>query len=125
MKQEYVDWIKTNVPDYASAFGQCASVTEKMAEAFPELKRVRGHYYCYAWGERAHWWLVTPDKEIVDPTCEQFPSKGRGQYDEWDESKEMPVISVCANCGEEFEGTGTCCSSGCHSAYVAYCINPL
>lgn len=40
-----------------------------MVEAFPELKRVRGHYHC-PWLSKAqpHWWCVDPDGNIVDPT---------------------------------------------------------
>ena len=41
-------------------YGKCREVTENMAAAFPQLTRVRGHYYCDSWGERAHWWLVEP-----------------------------------------------------------------
>ncbi len=91
----YAEWITANVE---KAYGQCAEVTEAMAVAFPELTRVRGHYYCTTWGERAHWWLVTPTGEIVDPTAKQFPSGGRGAYVKWDETRAEPT-GMCPNCG--------------------------
>ena len=66
--------------------GRCAEATLAMAAVFPELTRVRGHYLCWVWGEREHWWLVEPNGEIVDPTADQFPSKGGGVYVPWDEA---------------------------------------
>lgn len=101
----------------------CKTVCEKMLETFPELKLVRGHYYCHAWGERGHWWLVAPDGAIVDPTKIQFPSLGKGEYVELDANAEEP-IGMCANCGEysyaSKGGGSTCCSDACEDAYAAY-----
>jgi hypothetical protein len=94
-----------------------------MVAVFPELRRVRGHYYCPIWGERAHWWLVAPDGLIVDPTAAQFPSLGGGEYVEWEEGREEPT-GICPQCGDHVYGGGTCCSEDCHRAYVAYCMNP-
>lgn len=90
----YIEWIHEHVKN--DGYGQCAEVTERMAQAFPELKRVRGHYYDIHWGERAHWWLVTPDGHIVDPTAAQFPTQGRGHYELWDESEQEPT-GKCIN----------------------------
>ena len=115
----YDEWIEQNVPDHTAAYGKCADVTEAMAAAFPELRRVRGHYYCTAWGERSHWWLVTPSGEVVDPTAKQFPSAGHGYYEPWIEGAEEPS-GKCPNCGGMVYGGGTVCSDDCARAYTAY-----
>lgn len=117
MKKEYKDWIESNVE--GNGYGKCAEVTSAMAEAFPELTRVRGHYYCIRWGERAHWWLKTSDGEIVDPTASQFPTKGRGHYQEWDESNEEPT-GICPECGKYVYGGKSLCSDECEQSYMRY-----
>jgi len=78
IKPEYAEWIKTNVP--TNCAGLCGVYADKMAGAFPELTSVWGTYVCPVWGEQAHWFCLTPTKEIIDPTASQFPSKGAGQY---------------------------------------------
>jgi len=88
----YDKWIKENVP---VALGKCAEATVAMASAFPELRRVRGWYYCPIWGEREHWYLIGPTG-IVDPTASQFPSKGNGAYVEF---KGPEPTGQCAGCG--------------------------
>jgi hypothetical protein len=119
-KPGYRAWIEANVPD---PVGACAEATLAMLGAFPDLKRVRGHYYCPAWGQREHWWLVTADGTIIDPTAHQFPSLGAGLYVPWDEDRVEPT-GICANCGDYVFGGGTCCSQACNRAYAAYCMNP-
>lgn len=98
-----------------------------MQAAFPELKRVRGHYICPVWGEREHWWLVAPDGSIVDPTRDQFPSRGEFEYVELPADAEEP-IGMCANCGgysyASKGGGDTVCSDACGDAYVAYLNGP-
>lgn len=113
MKREYAEWIAAEVP--ANPIGLCAAVTATMAEQFPELKRVRGHYYCHAWGNRAHWWLVTEQGEIVDPTAAQFPSGGLGLYEEYAEGSPEPS-GKCAGCGGYVYGGGSFCSGECEAA---------
>jgi len=117
--RKYADWIAENVEE---AYGTCKEVTRQMAEDFPELARVRGHYYDWAWGERAHWWL-TLDGKIIDPTAAQFPSKGKGEYVPWEEGAPEPT-GMCPNCGDPCYDGQTCCSESCANAYVAYCCNP-
>jgi len=51
-----------------------------MVAAFPGLRQAYGNYYCFVWGERGHFWCVDLEKYIVDPTSQQFPSRGRGLY---------------------------------------------
>lgn len=116
----YEQWI---IDNWTDALGTCAEQTTKMAERFPELKRIRGHYMCPIWGEREHWWLVTPSGAVIDPTREQFPSGGRGVYVPWDEHAEEP-IGKCANCGgysyESKGGNNTVCGDACARSYCVY-----
>jgi hypothetical protein len=121
IERKYADWIVENVDD--TGYGQCKEVTQEMAKEFPELTRVRGHYYCWAWGERAHWWLVDPTGVIIDPTAQQFPSRGRGEYVPWIEGAPEPS-GMCPNCGDPCYDGMTCCSEKCFNEYVAYCNNP-
>lgn len=106
MEPKYSQWIKENYLN--GGYGQCEEATQKMIEAFPELTRVRGHYYCIYWGKRAHWWCKTKDNIIIDPTVGQFPSNGDGYYEEWDETKDEPT-GICMNCGDYcYEGRYFC-----------------
>jgi hypothetical protein len=121
MKEEYRRWIADNVQ--GDGYGCCSEVTEAMAAAFPELTRVRGHYYCWVWGERTHWWLEDTENNIVDPTAAQFPSKGSGTYVPSDETQAEPT-GRCPNCGGYVYDGSTCCSENCSIEYAAYCRNP-
>jgi hypothetical protein len=118
--QLYVSWIRANCPE---PYGKCAEYTALMVAEFPELRRVRGHYYCPAWGEREHWWCVALGGTIVDPTAAQFPSNGTGEYVEWDESKPEPT-GKCPNCGGYVFG-GYLCSDRCDEEYRRYVSSPL
>ena len=118
MDIRYTDWIALNVT--GDGYGKCKQVTESMAVAFPELHRVRGHYYCDTWGECAHWWLIDPNWQVVDPTAAQFPSKGAGKYVKWEEGSEEPT-GKCPNCGELIYGGDSVCSEKCGVEYVAFC----
>ena len=69
MNKLYEDWIANNVTDIHR---MCAEITRKMASAFPELTRVRGHIYTASGHYVPHWCLVTIDSEIIDPTETQF-----------------------------------------------------
>lgn len=113
----YTAWIAQNVTE---TYGKCAEVTLAMQQAFPELTRVRGHYYCPIWGERAHWWLVNTDGEIIDPTKAQFPSKGIGHYEPWPEGAREPT-GMCPNCGELIYDGNYLCNDTCYRQYVAFC----
>jgi len=116
MKNKYLDWIYKNIH---VSYGKCEETTLWMNKEFPELTRVRGHYYCPIWGERTHWWLVDPDGEIVDPTVDQFPSKGFGVYEEWTEGDEEPT-GKCPNCGEYCYNGSSTCSDKCYTEYASY-----
>jgi hypothetical protein len=105
--------------DYEKYRGKCKEMSESLVAADPSLTLVRGHYYCAAWGEQPHWWTKRRDGTIVDPTKDQFPSKGSGVYVEFDGNIE------CSNCGKhmkeedaDIEGCYAFCSCECHGRFV-------
>ena len=109
----------TDIDDYARYRGKCKEMSEALVAANPTLTLVRGHYHCPFWGEQAHWWTRKPDGTIVDPTKDQFPSKGIGQYVEFDGNVE------CSNCGKlmcedeaSYESRYAFCSYECHGKFV-------
>jgi len=122
MNQAYEEWIVANVR--GGGYGKCKETCEAMAAAFSELKLVRGHYWCWSWGVRTHWWLVDPQGGIVDPTKMQFPSKGLGDYEPWEEGEKEPT-GMCPNCGRYVYDGGTVCSEKCHKEFVAHCMRGL
>jgi hypothetical protein len=81
--------------DYLKYRGKCRAFSEELCRNDSTLRLVRGHYICPVWGEQAHWWCERPDGTIVDPTKDQFPSKGIGQYFEFN------GMIACEYCGEE------------------------
>lgn len=119
MSTPYQSWIEAHYPTQESAYGHCDDATLAMQAAFPELRRIRGHYYCFTWGPRTHWWLITEAGEIIDPTAIQFPSEGHGEYEPWLEGAEEPS-GKCPECGGYVYGGGTVCSEACARAYGAY-----
>jgi len=106
--------------DYKTYSGKCKEMSEDMIAKNPELKLVRGHYYCPIWNrDEPHWWCVAPDGTIVDPTARQFPSKGMGMYTPFN------GIIECDECGKEvseenakFESNYAFCSSMCFGRFV-------
>ncbi len=107
----YNEWINENIPD---SYGACREATRDMQKAFPELRRVRGHYHCWIWGVREHWWLVDGD-EIVDPTAAQFPSKGQGRYKEFEGQE---PTGKCINCGKYYYNGEAVCQQSCYDEFV-------
>lgn len=105
--------------DYQKYRGKCREMSEALVATDPSLALVRGHYYCPWWGEQAHWWVKRSDGTIVDPTKDQFPSKGAGQYVEFD------GLVNCSSCGKEmreeeasFESSYCFCSYECYGRFV-------
>lgn len=106
--------------DYAKYRGKCKEMSEAACLADPTLRLARGHYHDAMWGEQAHWWCVKPDGTIIDPTKDQFPTKGSGAYIEFDGRVE------CSNCGKEgtedifdcSHGRYCFCSSQCYGQFV-------
>jgi len=97
----YAAWI-TEHDDPADPLrgrGKCQERSTAMARAFPELRVVAGYYYDAHWGPQQHWWCVAPDGTVVDPTAAQFPTAGRGGYEEL--APEERPVGTCMDCGED------------------------
>jgi hypothetical protein len=81
---------------YRTFRGKCKEMCDALVEKDPTLKLVRGHYYEPLWGTaEQHWWCIDKDGKIIDPTVEQFPSRGMGTYEPFD------GWVNCATCGRE------------------------
>ena len=113
----YEAWIKGNAK--GDGYGKCHEVCVAMKTAFPELRLAKGFFHC-AWGARQHWWLITPDGHVVDPTRAQFP--GLGGYEELrdDELEDRVPSGVCMDCGDPVYHGDTFCSPKCEAATRAY-----
>lgn len=105
--------------DYTRYRGKCKELSEVAVAADSSLTLVRGWYYDPFWGEQMHWWTKRPDGTIFDPTKDQFPSKGLGEYREFDGYYE------CEQCGKKVAeekmipcGSHPCCSQRCAFALV-------
>jgi len=99
MKAAYTEWIQQYLDEHnGSVYSHCQDAVEKMVEAFPELEKVPGHVFVMGWGQRAHWWCVTSEGEIVDPTKSQFPMVF--DYEAWVPGTEV-YVGKCMNCGAE------------------------
>ena len=107
----------TDVEAYAKYRGKCKEFSEQAVSDDPTLTLVRGHYYCPVWGEQPHWWTVREDGTIYDPTAEQFPSKGLGEY--------VPFNGKvnCAECGEEVEEKDAYIDGNGHYAFCSGLCN--
>jgi len=123
----YSCWISENYPTPQSARLQCAEATENMVGVFKELKRVRGlasvaEPYDLPPTRTPHWWCVTPEGTIIDPTAHQYPTEIL-TYSEADESKGPPT-GKCPNCGGLCYEGNYLCSKKCDKEYMAYLNNP-
>lgn len=107
--------------DYLKYRGKCREMSEALVAADHTLTLVRGFYLCPVWGEQQHWWVKTSDGTIIDPTKDQFPSKGNAEYVEFD-----GTIN-CANCNKQmkecdenaiFHGSYAFCSMQCNAHFV-------
>lgn len=105
--------------DYSKYRGRCREMAEAAVRADPTLILVRGRYICPIWNEQNHWWTIRSDGTIFDPTKDQFPSKGIGEY--------VPFNGIvnCSQCGREgeekefsYEGNYAFCSDTCHMLFV-------
>lgn len=127
----YQAWIAANVPTFDGKNlydlrGKCDKFAKAMLEAFPELTLQVGFYYCSAWGQQQHFWCLAPEEFafagslVVDPTRDQFPSKGTGLYVHLEE-EERP-IGKCANCGELIypPSRSKSCHNHCEVEFMEY-----
>jgi hypothetical protein len=70
--------------DYIKYRGKCKEMAEQAVRDDPSLRIARGWYVDPFWGKEQHWWTVRQDGSIYDPSKLQFPSKGNGEYEEFD-----------------------------------------
>lgn len=82
--------------------GKCYEACLALQKVLPDLELVRGWYNTPTWDRDScqHWWLKTPQGDIVDPTALQFPNPN---VKEWYE--EFDGVIYCSECGEEIEYT--------------------
>ena len=111
--------VHTEESDYVKYRGKCKEMSQELVKADPSLTLVRGHYWCYMWGEQPHWWVKDKDGKIIDPTANQFPSKGSGEYVEFNGR-----VS-CSECGKDmdekearFDSNYAFCSTRCNMRFV-------
>jgi hypothetical protein len=109
----------TEEDNYTKYRGKCKEMSEALVAADPTLRLVRGHYWDAFWGDQPHWWCEKPDGTVVDPTKDQFPTKGKGDY------HEFSGIIPCSQCGKEMtedeadiDGRYAFCSGECHCRFV-------
>jgi len=106
--------------DYLKYRGKCKELSEQAVKDDISLTLVRGWYYCPIWNKtEQHYWCKTPDGEIIDPSCKQFPSNGHGIY------REFEGFYTCEHCGEEISdsdkitmGNYVVCSGHCAKKLV-------
>lgn len=105
--------------DYEKYRGKCKELSEYLIAKDSSLRLVRGHYYCPIWGIQQHWWCEDREGNIIDPTKDQFPSKGNGEYVEFN------GICNCEVCGREvmeedaiFMSRYPVCSNECAKSLV-------
>ena len=100
-RMDYAAWIQEHYPTRTSARRQGVEATQRMVEAFPELKRVRGYVHnMFRPRAHAHMWCVDPTGQIVDPTVHQWPYiLDPGQYEAIPDGAEEPH-GMCMECGK-------------------------
>jgi hypothetical protein len=108
---------------YRLLAGKCRLICSAIAttDASSRWRLARGTYWCPMWNcKRDHWWLVSPDGVIYDPTRDQFPSRGSGEYDELDVNN--IECGQCGKCGKETDmiqnGNYLFCSDACAMYFV-------
>lgn len=95
---KYTAWIKARYPTPETAYLKCKEATAAMVADFPELRRIRGNVMVGI-QFRPHWWCLTPDGDVIDPTAHQWPTMP-GLYDAIPDGAEEPH-GKCLECGSE------------------------
>ena len=122
----YEAWIAAWVLKQPFLRGTCARGAKEMVEAFPELRRVAGWVFGPKMPPTEHFWCVTRDAAIVDPTAGQF--EGELNYREFRPGDSV-CVGRCMNCGdyiyapvESLDDPGnrrSVCSDACENALEA------
>lgn len=110
----------SDLSDYQKYRGKCKELADAACLEDSSLTLVRGFYHCPIWNTtEQHWWTVREDGTIYDPSKDQFPSKGLGEYTIFN------GIIECAQCGtgmleEEarIDGRYAFCSTECNMKFV-------
>ena len=110
----YLIGYRNHLTNKLASYEALKEMSEELVKENPLLTLVRGHYHCPVWGEQQHWWPKDSDGVIHDPTKLQFPSKGTGEYIEFDG---RITCDVCENIINEdeayFYGNHVYCSGDC------------
>jgi len=95
----YEEWIEKTTLE--KKINRCKELCIEMNDIFPELRLCSGFVTLAARPKllEDHWWLTTPDGEIVDPTANQWL---------------CPIIDYIDTEEEDFEPTGRCQGNGCN-----------
>ena len=116
IEEKYSSWINSWTSQYKGVVrGRCRPVSEAMVNDFPELKLSRGFVMTRGGVEFEHWWCVTPDGDVVDPTVSQFdPYHGVLDYSEYDISVHgKEPCGRCINCGDYCYDNSYACGPAC------------
>ena len=100
--------------DYLRYRGQCKKLSEAFVAANPGWRLVRGWYACPIWGKQQHWWCENTNGDRHDPTKDQFPSRGLGEYVEFD------GITTCEECGKQQPEEETVFGDNGNHTYCSY-----
>ena len=103
----YFEWISSKYHTLESTLGKCKEACLLMQKDFPELKVTNG-FVELAFVEEpvTHWWCVTQEGVIVDPTSFQYEANGSPimSYEEISEEHPERLFEKrkCMNCGEYY-----------------------
>jgi len=100
----------------------CHEAVKTLVALCDDLKPIRGQVVMKAAPDGdvrpwPHWWAVTLEGQVVDPTADQFPSAL--EYRPHDESLGDPT-GRCPNCGGLCHDHRYLCSDACERDYAAY-----
>lgn len=127
----YAAWIADYRARVGGVLGRCSSATSEMVAAFPELTRVGGWVLTGFGAELEHFWCVTADGEVVDPTATQFQDMGQGgviDYRAFEPGDEVRV-GRCMDCGADIYrrvsaldggGRASFCDEACELAFIRW-----
>lgn len=128
MNQKYADWIAAYLKT-TNPYGRCKEACTTMQTVFTELVLVPGYVDTGTWGRRAHWWCVTLEGDVVDPTVSQFPG-GVWYYQPYKEGDAMR-LGKCMDCGTEIWGASpahvystSVCDEKCERSLCNYMDGP-
>lgn len=118
MDTKYTDYIDSLEGSGELLAGRCKPVRDQMIERFPELRATQGRVTDGV-NRRWHYWAVTDEDEMIDPTASQFENVlwyEEADVDElWVEhglDPDLGAVSKCQNCGSLTQN-GFFCSDRC------------